>query len=167
MLQYDFERSVGYWIFATAHELACAMNEKLQSLGITYRQWEVLAWLSFEQGLSQTELAERMGIESPTLVGVLDRMERDGWIQRIPSETDRRKKIIRTTDKVEPAWSRMMQCGLEVRNKATAGLTEAQLDMLREVLSTIRDNLQAGPISRKARTQSPPAIEPVADAASP
>ena len=99
MLQYDFENSVGYWIFATAHDLACTINEEFAGMGITHRQWEVLAWISYLGELSQTELAEKMGIEVPTLVGVLDRMERDGWIQRIPSETDRRKKLIRVTEK--------------------------------------------------------------------
>ncbi len=154
MLQFDFENSVGYWIFATAHQLACAMNEHLQELGITHRQWEVLAWLSFEGELSQTELAERMGIESPTLVGVLDRMERDEWIKRVPSDTDRRKKIIHPTERVEPVWTKMVEAGLNVRAKATAGLSEEQLSLLRDMLSTMRDNLASGPTSKK----TPPGI---------
>lgn len=141
MLQFDFEKSVGYWIFATAHQVACAMNEELQALGITHRQWEVLAWLSYESNLSQTELAERMGIEAPTLVGVLDRMERDGWIQRVPSETDRRKKLIRPTDRVEPVWAQMVSCGLRVRARATKGLNEEQLSQLRHTLAQMRRNL--------------------------
>ncbi len=149
MLKFDFENSVGYWIFATAHQMACAMNERLQELGITHRQWEVLGWLSFEGALSQTELAERIGIESPTLVGVLDRMERDGWIQRVPSETDRRKKIIHPTERVEPVWAKMVACGLDVRAKATKGLSEDQLRNLRETLQVMRDNLAAGPTSRE------------------
>ena len=47
MLRFDFNESVGYWIFATAHSLSCAMNEELQAHGITRRQWEVLAWISY------------------------------------------------------------------------------------------------------------------------
>lgn len=141
MLQFDFEKSVGYWIFATAHELACAMNEELQAHGITHRQWEVLAWLSYESDLSQSELAGRMGIEAPTLVGVLDRMERDGWIQRVPSETDRRKKLIRPTERVEPLWNQMVMCGLRVRAKATQGMTTEDLEQLRKTLKKMRKNL--------------------------
>src|SRR5438309_7039654 len=97
MLQYDFENSIGYWIFAAAHELARALNEELAAHGITFRQWEVLALLSLKGEQSQSELAERMRIEAPTLVGVLDRMERDGWILRALDATDRRKKLIRPT----------------------------------------------------------------------
>lgn len=141
MLQFDFENSVGYWIFATAHELSCAMNEELQAHGITYRQWEVLAWISVAGEMSQSELAARMGIEAPTLVGVLDRMERDGWITRTPSDSDRRKKIIRTTDRVEPVWSQMVACGLKIRQKATQGLSQEQLQSLRETLAAVCENL--------------------------
>ncbi len=145
MLQFDFERSVGYWVFATAHEMGCAMNEELQAHGITYRQWEVLAWISYMGELSQTDLAERMGIEAPTLVGVLDRMERDGWIQRIQSETDRRKKLIRPTERVAPVWAETVTCALRVRARATKGLSDEQLRSLRDILAAIRQNLTALP----------------------
>ncbi len=165
MLQFDFERSVGYWIFATAHELACAMNEELQSHGITHRQWEVLAWLSYESDLSQSELASRMGIEAPTLVGVLDRMERDGWIQRVPSESDRRKKLIRPTDRVEPLWNQMVMCGLRVRSKATQGMTTEELEQLRTTLRKMRKNLGHQPGRPGAVEKAVQAPEPASASA--
>ncbi len=163
MLQFDFENSIGYWVFATAHELACAMNAELQAHGITYRQWEVLAWLSYAGEMSQTELAARMGIEAPTLVGVLDRMERDGWIQRVPSETDRRKKMIRVTDRVDPAWNQMVQCGLRVRKQATHGLSEEQIKMLRSTLKVMLRNLKHDPTAspqQPAETPADLAVQP-------
>ncbi|MGD9645708.1 MAG: MarR family winged helix-turn-helix transcriptional regulator [Pirellulales bacterium] len=146
MLQFDFENSVAYWIFATAHQLACTINEELAALGITHRQWEVLAWISYSGEMSQTELAEKMGIEAPTLVGVLDRMERDGWIARVPSEVDRRKKMIRATEKVEPVWAQMVACGMGIRARATRGLTSEQLQEMRNTLEIMRKNL-AKPVS--------------------
>lgn len=145
MLRFDFENSVGYWIFATAHEMSCALNEELQGHGITYRQWEVLAWLSYAGEMSQAELAERIGIEAPTVVGVIDRMERDGWIQRTASPSDRRKKIIRPTEKVEPLWNQMISCGMRVRARALAGLTPEELASLLGVLARIRSNLTGDP----------------------
>lgn len=163
MLQFDFENSIGYWIFATAHELACAMNAELQAHGITYRQWEVLAWLSYVGELSQTELATKMGIEAPTLVGVLDRMERDGWIQRVPSETDRRKKMIRVTERVDPAWNQMLQCGLRVRKLATQGLDDEQIKQLRGTLKAMLKNLkhdEAAPAEQPADVAASLAPQP-------
>jgi DNA-binding MarR family transcriptional regulator len=143
MLHFDFENSVGYWIFATTQDVARAMNEELAAHGITYRQWETLAWVSKDGEMSQSELAERMSIEAPTLVGVLDRMERDGWIQRVPAENDRRKKLIRPTERVEPLWAKMVECAHRVRARATRNLTPEQLTQLRETLNQIRGNLGA------------------------
>jgi len=152
MLDYDFENSVGYWVFATAHALACAMNEELAAHGITSRQWEVLACISHDGELSQSELAERMHIEAPTLVGVLDRMERDGWIQRVTDENDRRRKMIRPTTRAEEEWARMVACGLAVRARATQHLDEGDLRKLRETLKTMCENMHALVSGRVART---------------
>jgi len=143
MLQFDFENSVGYWVTVARHHLARAMNDELAALGITYRQWEVLAWISASQELSQAALADLMVIEAPTLVGVLDRMERDGWIVRVHSPTDRRKNQIRATERVQPEWEKMVACAHRVRARATQGLSAPQLESLRQMLETIRDNLAA------------------------
>ncbi|MBI3463705.1 MAG: MarR family transcriptional regulator, partial [Planctomycetes bacterium] len=122
MLQYDFEESVGYWVVMSAHALHRALDEELARHGITFRQWQVLAWLALEGEMAQSELAERMGIEAPTLVGILDRMERDGWIARRSCAADRRKKLIQPTQRVEPVWSKMVACAHRVRKQATQGL---------------------------------------------
>ena len=101
MLQYDWDHSIGYWIVLTANSVRRALNAELAQQGITMRQWEVLASLALGGELSQSELAERLGIEAPTLVGILDRMERDGWLERYACPQDRRRKRIRCTDKTE------------------------------------------------------------------
>jgi MarR family transcriptional regulator for hemolysin len=72
---------------------------------VTFRQAQVLGCLALEGSLSQTGLADRMRIEPPTLVGILDRMERDGWIRRDADKTDRRRKLIQPTPAAKPAWS--------------------------------------------------------------
>ncbi|MCE9546552.1 MAG: MarR family transcriptional regulator [Planctomycetia bacterium] len=141
MLQYDFENSLGYWVIATAHALGRALNEELAAQGITLRQWEVLAVLSLHGEQSQTELADRMKIEAPTLVGVLDRMERDGWIQRVSDSSDRRRKLIHPTERVEPVWNKMVECALRVRTRATKGLSGPELEVVRGLLERVRDNL--------------------------
>src|SRR5689334_12242213 len=96
-----------------------SLNEELKPLGITLRQCQVLGSLALEKELTQAELAERMRIEPPTLVRILDRMERVGWIERHPAPDDRRKKLIRATPRVQPVWDRIMSCVRAVRARAT------------------------------------------------
>ena len=93
MLEYDFENSVGYWICQASHAFQRAFNEELAPQGVTYRQAQVLGCLALEGRLSQTDLADRMRIEPPTLVGILDRMEQGGWIRR-GGDKHRRKQSL-------------------------------------------------------------------------
>ncbi len=141
MLDYEFEASIAYWVCRTAHAFERALNEQLTPLGITQRQWQVLGWLAHEGELAQTELADRMRIEAATLVGILDRMERDGWITREPSPVDRRKKLIRPTPRVEPVWSQIVAGARRVRAQATRGINPKELQRVRRVLAAIQDNL--------------------------
>jgi MarR family transcriptional regulator for hemolysin len=142
VLQYEFEESLGYWICSTSHAFRRALNAELEKQGITYRQWEVLAWIAFEGELSQVELADRLGIEAPTLVGILDRMERDGWLDRYCCPNDRRRKRIRATDKAESVWARMADCARKVRSIAKDGLSKEELDSLKSTCERIRANLE-------------------------
>ena len=104
--EYDFDHSIGYWIMLASQAYQKALNNEFAPHGITFRQSQVLGWLALEGELSQAELAARMLIEPPTLVGVLDRMERDGLISRIASSVDRRCKLIRVNPEARAVWAR-------------------------------------------------------------
>lgn len=141
MLQYDFEESVGCWIAGTSHALRRALDAELARENITYRQWEVLAWLSFGGQQTQATLSERIGIEAPTLAGVISRMVRDGWLERVQCPSDGRKKFIRPTPQAEAVWERMVKCCHEVREKAIEGIPAEHLAILKATCTRIRENL--------------------------
>lgn len=143
MLKYDFDESIGCWLTLTTHAYHRAVCEELAPHGITYRQSLVLGWLALEGELSQAELAAKMMVEPPTLVGILDRMERDGWITRHDCPGDRRKKIIRANPAAQPVWDRIVECALRVRKRATAGMSERELSMLKKLLQRVQTNLKA------------------------
>ena len=141
MLEYDFEESVGFWICMSAHMFERAMNEELAPEGITYRQVQVLGWLALKGSLSQTELAERLNIEPPTLVGILDRMETQGWISREACPEDRRRNLIVPLPKAEAVWSKITACARRIRARAGQGLDEHQMRTLKELLAVVQENL--------------------------
>jgi DNA-binding MarR family transcriptional regulator len=141
MIEYDFEDSVGYWVCTTSHALRRALDTELAGEKITLRQWEVLAWIALDGELSQSELAERLGIEAPTLAGILSRMERDGWLERSCCPDDRRKKRLRVTGQAEAVWSRMVECCRRVRRRATRGLSAEELARFKDTCERIRANL--------------------------
>lgn len=141
-LDYDFEKSVGCWVVTAARTLERALNEELAPHGITYRQCQVIGTLVMEQDLTQAQLARRLGVEAPTLAGVLDRMERDGWLTREPCPTDRRCNLLVLAPTVEPVWNRIVACAHRVRARATEGLDDADLARLKSLLERVRTNLE-------------------------
>ena len=73
-------------------------KSRLQPYGLTPMQGLVLHALYEEEGLSAGELGKRLGLDSATLSGVMDRMAESGWILKNVKD-DRRVLNIRLTDK--------------------------------------------------------------------
>ena len=144
MLQFDFEKSVGTWIGLTYQAIRRTLDAELDHQKITFRQWEVLAWLAMCGDLSPGVLAERLGVEAPTLSGILNRMERDGWLDRTNREDDMRCKQLHPTEKAEAIWTQSVECCLRVRARATAGFSEDELSQLKSFCRRIRENLGEG-----------------------
>lgn len=141
MIEYNFEKSVSFWVGMTSHLFETALNNELADTGITLRQVQVLASLALHGELSQTELAGTLRIEPSTMVRILDRMERNNWIERDDASNDRRKKIIRPTERVTARWATIIKRGEAMEQRAIAGLNEKQLLELKNTLTVIRKNL--------------------------
>ena len=142
MLRHDFEESVGYWISSAQHAFMVALRDRLAPCGITYRQAEVLAWLALEGPLSQADLASRMMIEPPSLVGTLDRMAANGLLERRPCAEDRRKNLVHPLPAAEQMWEQIASCAQGVRRRAVHGLTDTEITTLKNLLERVRGNLQ-------------------------
>lgn len=154
MLQYNFDDSVGYWVTMASQSIRRVLGQRLSEQDLTLRQWEVLAMLACNSELSQTQMAERMGIEPATLAGVVNRMERDGWIIKTSSSEDRRQSRLFPTAQAESIWNRSLTLSAEVRAQAVAGVSQDDLKTLRRICATIRDNL--------GKVSSAPAVLPEA-----
>jgi MarR family transcriptional regulator for hemolysin len=141
MFKYEYQDSIIFWTITTAHAMERSFNEVLQPLGMTFRQAEVLAWLVLEGTLSQVDLAERMRVEAPTLAGIVERMERAGWVVRTQCPRDRRRKLLSPTDRVGPVWEQVQAAGRAVRAKAGAGILPEDLQEVMQRLEQIQKNL--------------------------
>ncbi|HLZ66271.1 MAG TPA: MarR family transcriptional regulator [Aliidongia sp.] len=75
------------------------LDEELAGYGLTDATWRPLFHLGrLGDGIRQTELAEALGIQGPSLVRLLDNLERDGLITRREDRDDRRAKILAMTE---------------------------------------------------------------------
>ncbi|QDT63771.1 MarR family winged helix-turn-helix transcriptional regulator [Calycomorphotria hydatis] len=136
------EHGICYWLAVTSHALRKVFDAELSGEGITLRQFEVLAWLTNEGEMSQNALAEMMNLEPGTLAGILCRMERDGWLERRCCSDDRRRKLLQPTEFARTEWDRLSSICDRVRGIATAGISEEELEVFRDVCDRVRNNLQ-------------------------
>ena len=137
---------VGITISKTARTWRTKLDERLSPLGLTQARWLVLMHLSRMGGEApQKELAFIVGVEGPTLVRVLDGLERMGLVQRLGVEGDKRARLIRLTPKADSVISDIMRIGVKLRGEALAGISDAELESFFRVLEIILGNLAAAP----------------------
>jgi MarR family transcriptional regulator for hemolysin len=94
-----------------------------------------------QSGLTQRELADKIGIESPTLVPIIDKMEEDGYVKRKLDPVDRRVKRIHTTLKTDSLWDSIMECGSQIRKVSTKDVLEKDVKSTLEIIKKITQNL--------------------------
>ncbi|WP_337880348.1 MarR family transcriptional regulator [Rheinheimera sp.] len=87
-------QSIGLLIHSLSRQWRSLLDQQLAPLGFTQCSGVALVYIAEHQGLSQTELARLLGIETPSLVPVLDQLEKQALVKRQPSEQDRRQKVL-------------------------------------------------------------------------
>jgi len=116
-------------------------NRRVKEVGLTRAQWYVLYLLNEEDGLKQTELADRLSMTKPTLGNIVDLLEADDWVIRKPDRKDRRAKRVFLTSKIEPLIQPLEEIMDEIRAITTRGLTAEQQRIFSECLVIAYENL--------------------------
>ncbi len=142
MLREDLSRNFGFLLNDVARLMRTAYDRRIRKLGLTRAQWWVLTHLYRSNGVSQTELAETLEIEKPTLGRLLDRLEAKGWVRREHDASDRRVWRVHLTDEVEPALRTMRTIAKELRRDALTGISAAERERFVDTLLAIKENLR-------------------------
>lgn len=129
----------GQVLFGTARAWRTKLDQRLRPLGLSQGKWRTLIHLS--QGgnkLTQKEIAERMGIEGPTLAGLLDRLQEDGWVERRGSPEDRRCKIVHLQRRSKAVLEKIFNTAHELRHELVEDVPQDDLQTCMRVLDEIR-----------------------------
>lgn len=95
----DFADSPGLLINKLAHAMALAMDRRLKNYDVTISQWAMLKQLWRQEGKSQVELQELLGLDGATVSGLIQRMTHVGLIQRQPDPNDKRVQRVFLTER--------------------------------------------------------------------
>lgn len=118
-------------------------DQRVRPYGITRSQWWVLAHLSRARGqpMSQIELARLLDVGKATLGGLIDRLERSGYVVRGNDEADRRVKTVAITTEGETLISIMEKVGNELNSSVISGIPDADMEVFERSLAQMKRNL--------------------------
>jgi MarR family transcriptional regulator, transcriptional regulator for hemolysin len=141
--RYDFRNSIGFLINRTTKGYIKALDSQLrEKVGVTIGQWKVIVMLADQNGLTQKEIADRLGLDGATLIPIIDKMEEEGLVVRKVDSRDRRNNRIYRTDRADALWDKMVQCASDVKEISLKGIPDENIKILRDTLENIWQNLR-------------------------
>jgi DNA-binding MarR family transcriptional regulator len=115
---------------------------KLEDFDITVDQWLILKNLSENELLSQTELAQMVFKDQPTLTRIIDILTKKGYVERVPHPLDRRSfHLLLTTEGISKV-NELKPKIASIREKAWENLGETDFEEFKRILNTIYNNLE-------------------------
>ena len=116
-------------------------NFKTANIDITIEQWSVLYHLWKEDGLSQQQLCDATFRDKPSITRLVDNLEKLNMVTRVASKEDRRINKIYLTKEAADLQEQTMLVANQTLNEALAGVSNGQVEIAKEVLQMVYDNL--------------------------
>lgn len=127
-------------VMATADAFLREGQRLFRPHGLSVAQYNVLNVVcEAEAGLSQRELSEDLVVDSSNVTGLVDRMEKAGWVKRTDNPTDRRAYRIVPTSAGRKLWEEVTPQYLAAVAKVTKGLSVQRMKECRETLVTLEN----------------------------
>jgi MarR family transcriptional regulator, transcriptional regulator for hemolysin len=136
--------SFGFRVARIARRLRQAVDGELSAYGLTEATWRPLAYVGrLGDGVRQKELAAALGIEGPSLVRLLDSLERRGLIERREHEGDRRVRGIYLTPPGRELQRRVLRISDNIVQRVLAAADPDDLDACERVFGIVERTLDA------------------------
>ena len=111
-------------------------------LNLTIEQWSVLYHLWKEDGKSQQDLCNATFRDKPSITRLVDNLEKLKLVKRVPSKDDRRMNLIVLTPEAKKLQEETMELAAETLNEALEGVPADRIDVCKEVLQVVEENLK-------------------------
>jgi homoprotocatechuate degradation regulator HpaR len=118
----QFTRSLPMMLYRALDTVMPSFRKIFNDFGLTEQQWRILRVLWEGDDITIRQLAEVTLIPAPSLVGIVDRLERDGLVARQRLTTDRRKVNVAVT-----------QAGAELEDKIMPRVASAYVELKQSV----------------------------------
>lgn len=136
------ERDIGFLIKKLTDKLRANVDASLKKHDLTFSQTMVISFLSEHNcKATQKEIEENLRVSHPTVVGIISRLEKNGFVNCFTDEKNRRNKIVCMTDKAQGIVSVMSADKKEIERKLTKGLSDEELEEFRRILDILYKNI--------------------------
>jgi DNA-binding MarR family transcriptional regulator len=137
----DPENSIGYLARVVFRSFSRLLERRTLTHDVSAGQWRFLRQLWREDGITQRELSERVGMREPTTVVALKGLEKAGFITRKKTEDDRRKTFIFLTPHARKLELILAPMNAEIHEIATRGMTDEEVEQLQSLMRRVIGNL--------------------------
>jgi DNA-binding MarR family transcriptional regulator len=137
----DWELRLGYLIHDVSRLRRSAFDRCMKPLNVTRSQWWVLAYLSRQDGMTQSQLAEELDLGKVAIGGLIDRLEKSGMVRREADASDRRVNRVFLQPESKALIMRMRKLNHRLNEQILAGLTDTKLDNAALALDAMKRNL--------------------------
>src|SRR5690349_3981519 len=145
MIKYDYQNSIGFIINRIGKSLIYVIDQELRKrFGMTFGQWKVLIILANgDSGLTQKDIADKLVLEGPTLIPIIDKLEKDELVIRKNDPKDRRINRIYLTSKANDLLNDTIKCVAQIKQICIANIAENDVLITKVTLEKMWKNLQS------------------------
>ena len=135
------QQPIGLDVSKTGRILQRAFDDALTGAGGALATWLVVTALKGDAHTMQRDLASAVGIEDATLTHHLNRMERDGLVERHRDPANRRNQLVALTDAGEALFGSLLGTVTTFDRQLRDGFSDSELATLRDLLARLRANV--------------------------
>ncbi len=137
----DWELQLGFLIHDVSRLRRSAFDRCLKPLNVTRSQWWVLAYLSREDGMTQSQLAEELDLGKVAIGGLIDRLEKSDLVRREADATDRRVNRVFLQPQSKVLINKMRKVSHQMNETILRGIAETSLAESAATLKSMKHNL--------------------------
>jgi len=140
---FPLDNSQGYIIHRLDMQMALGLQHAFKAKGfnVTPEQWGVLNRLWENEGIHQSALAQKTAKDRHNITRILNLLEKNGFIRRIPDGEDRRRLNVYLTEEGKALKQKLIPIAIGFLKKCFKGLTQEDIQSLKRVHEHILKNL--------------------------
>jgi DNA-binding MarR family transcriptional regulator len=132
-----FENCLCFQLGRLSRKITREYRDKIAQFNLTHSQFFMLMAVFQFQGLLPSQLAEKTDSDRATVTGLIDRLERDGWVERKPVPGDRRTLSIHLSSKAKENQEKFMAIFHEINGDFLNRFTREEWNQLQKLLEKL------------------------------